>query len=689
MTWASAARDDFFAAIDPYLIWADVTEFKDLDLKRPHAEAWFPVALELTEPATTFAQRCRDARWDWIRIPSVYRCAPKWLEQTTFCTATVRLQAFGNLNGELRRYVRRFQLGCPVFSEAKVESDEQATDFDAEDHPCLECASDTTSRSRLPTIVGVIDEGLAFAHERFRESVRGQPATRVEYFWNQNEDSKHGSIVRGLGYGAELSRREISRMFAEATHGNQIDEDAVYRAACHRTVARRTLHGTHVMDLACGEAPGKVNAASPRIIGVELPTQTVRDTSGLSLAVHALDGIRFILDRAARFSRAIRGHGNQALCPVVVNLSFGNIAGPHDGSSILEAGIDELIGLGTAGACPLQIVVPAGNNHLSRCHARIELAPGCEETLDWRILPDDATPSFLEIWIGAGSDGNAVAIDVMPPGGPGSGWVRNNLIVAGRLGGEAICTVVRLDRVATGKGRMILIAVAPTASILPKRGVAPAGTWRIRIRNEGRARKAANFRPGNVILNAWIQRDDKPLGFPRRGRQSRFDDARYTRFDPEGRPAQADGARSLIARAGTLNAIGTGNSTVVIGGYRKSDGAPAAYSASGPTVSEDRLGPDAMAISDRSIVLHGVLGAGARSGARVAMNGTSVAAPQVARWIAAQMSEGHFPHRESVIELARQSDPDGVPRGKRDPAPKPPPERGGGGRLGLPYFSDE
>ena len=47
-----------------------------------------------------------------------------------------------------------------------------------------------------------------------------------------------------------------------------------------------------------------------------------------------------------------------------------------------------------------------------------------------------------------------------------------------------------------------------------------------------------------------------------------------------------------------------------------------------------------MAQSDRSYVHRGILAAGTRSGSRVVMNGTSVAAPQIAREIAEMRATG-------------------------------------------------
>src|SRR3954469_15480117 len=116
---------------------------------------------------------------------------------------------------------------------------------------------------------------------------------------------------------------------------------------------------------------------------------------------------------------------------------------------------------------------------------------------------------------------------------------------------------------------MIFIAVAPTVTLHPTRDVAPGGTWKIRIRN--RANKTAT-------IDAWIQRDDTPFGYPRLGRQSRFDDAEYEYRDNAGRAAQTDN-HSYIKRGGTLNSLATGDETIVIGGYRRLDKKPAEYSA--------------------------------------------------------------------------------------------------------------
>ena len=69
---------------------------------------------------------------------------------------------------------------------------------------------------------------------------------------------------------------------------------------------------------------------------------------------------------------------------------------------------------------------------------------------------------------------------------------------------------------------------------------------------------------------------------------------------------------------------------------------PVRYTSAGPTSgsARSRPAPDLTAPSEDSIACHGILSAGTRSGSVVAMNGTSVAAPQFARWLADQIAAG-------------------------------------------------
>ena len=87
--------------------------------------------------------------------------------------------------------------------------------------------------------------------------------------------------------------------------------------------------------------------------------------------------------------------------------------------------------------------------------------------------------------------------------------------------------------------------------------------------------------PGDVV-DLWVQRDDTLYGFPLRGRQSHFDVKSYHRFDHEGRDNQKDDPACPVRLEGTINAIATGPSPVVMGGFMRREQAPAKYSSGGP-----------------------------------------------------------------------------------------------------------
>jgi hypothetical protein len=549
------------------------------------------------------------------------------------------------------------------------------------------------SRKGSPVVMGIIDEGIAFANQRFRI---GPGDSRVKYAWIQ--DGRAGGQVP---YGLELTKAGIDKSLRECMSGGQVDEDLFYSKtgvvdfgqAAHKATARRAGHGTHVMDLACGYDEGASPTSEGKdlrpIVCVKLPTVTVADTSGLGLEYYVLDGVDYILRKA----RDIAAEYECGELPVVINFSSGILAGPRDGTHPIELAIDARIERRMATA-PTDVVLPSGNSRLARLHARVVLPPGNgknEETkkLEFRVLPDDRTCSYLEIWLPTREDtwtDDWMEITLKPPGGEMS-----EALVAG-AGKRAIEWAPHDDVVLckvyyefigppTNRGRY-LIALLPSALPDSSQRLAPFGTWTIQFKNRMKEK---------IDVEASIQWDDRPLGYPQNGRQSYFIDDRYQRFDEiSGRDVEKDN-ESPIKRDGSINAIATGSRTIVVGGCLGGTGSrPVKYSSGGPKPPADRVakavdheepddlerkGPDALARSDESYVHQGILAAGTRSGSQVVMNGTSVAAPQVARQIAEIRAAGITrPGREIVMTLGKRLNP----LGKGKP---PSPERVGSGRA--------
>lgn len=184
---------------------------------------------------------------------------------------------------------------------------------------------------------------------------------------------------------------------------------------------------------------------------------------------------------------------------LVVNISLGTHAGPHDGSSLVERLLDHH-------AKRDVLVLAAGNAAGRRGHAEARLAAGAAHTLHWVVPERDPTQSFLEIWYRAeGHEGAAGEIrfgiehDGVAPvhlAGAGAAPLRQR---DGTLSG-AVVHVPPCPGQPSGRLWMALAPTQPGAmSGAPVPLAAPGGTWRITVRHDG---------PGVLELHAWIERDE-------------------------------------------------------------------------------------------------------------------------------------------------------------------------------------
>jgi hypothetical protein len=567
------------ARLDPYLLWADASGALDVAAGKARG---IQVALEwsggVPPPGVDAAVSAGEMHYGTALVDAA------------------GLRALLSAPG-----VRRVELGsAPATSDA---------------HP----APPIADVDRLPgPVVAVIDAGCAFAHERFRyRDTDGRWRTRIRALWDQNTGDAHprGSEWRapaGRRYGRELDDRAIDALLATHASGADIDEAAIYRACgCATELAPPVVHGTHVADLAAGVRPSKDDASRADILFVHLPHFAVADTSGASMVGPLADALGWILERVA----------DDAV--LVVNLSYGSMAGPHDGSTLVERMLDAVAEGGSRRA----VVLPAGNNHEADAHAAFALdaaRPGV--TLQWEVMVGDATDSFLELWYPRAQAGR-VRVTLHPPGGPPctvevdqwQGWPAD--------GGLRAAAIHLREACAGDDDAMVLLALAPTGrrpGDCGSRPLAPAGVWQVEV-----ALDAADV-GAPVPIWAWIERDDPAPDRTTAARQSRLLTNRL--------PGQPDQPGDPVTRRGTGNSIANGRSTFVAAGCvgTTADAPPARYSSAGPTRNTLRRQldwPSAAVPCEASSALRGIAAAGTRSGATVRMNGTSVAAPQLARWL--------------------------------------------------------
>lgn len=630
----AGGRDE--APDHPYLDFAIDTGFAFL-----REGDWVPLLIEFHESAR-LQRRDRESLMEtfgrlawlpeidrqWAYVPPVFAQLTKTFRGLAELPLAVillerdHLQALVTSDG-WRKTVRRAELGPPVFLSEKLAA---AGEFETPE-PSTGAGLAPPDNGRR-AVIGVIDQGIAFAQARFRN--RG--GSRIAYLWQQEFIVPFSPTALGN----EIRSDEIDQAVKDK-HG---DEDRVYETLGglrfdregYKPLACRRTHGTAVLDIAAGARPDKDVRTMP-IIAVDMPERAVGDPAGSTLTPHALWALVYLLSRA----EALRKDKSEELA-VVANISYGPHEGPHDGTSLFEQYADRLIEEAGKANLPLRVVLAAGNSRQARIHAQVSLPPGKTRSLRWRLQPCGRTPSTLELWWP-----KHVPLTVTLRSPTGQSIVVSGATPMARV--PAIGPLQFAGRQGTPPGSAksrIVLWIGPTEldpRVAGGHGVAPCGVWEVAIGNEGTAL---------VDVGAWIKRGDTPAGRRLKGRQSYFEATDYRREDEHGFPVMFDASEAScdLRRAGTLSGIATGKETTVVGGYRRSDSRVASYSSIGPHANAQRVerAPSALAWSDESTALPGVRAAGTRSGSVVRISGTSAAAPHVTRWLAQQwIDTGAFP----------------------------------------------
>jgi hypothetical protein len=510
----------------------------------------------------------------------------------------------------------------------------------------------TSAGSGRRVVVAVIDQGIAFASDRFTDAA-GQ--TRIAYVWQQaflGRTVPAPSTTFKAAPGVELDAAAITTARSRA-RAIGAGDDWIYTnfggvdfsTEGYKPLAHRRAHGTHVLDLAAGNldlAPGSANPSPHTIIAVDMPEDAVGDPAGSTLSAHAAWGLLYVMSRA----EGMRNKATNETLAVVANLSYGPHEGAHDGLDLFERFMDALVVAYRTSPTPLEIVLAAGNFKQSRIHAAPQPGPGGPPPLQWRLQPGSLAPSMMEVWLSR----NLVAgeaVTLQPPTGAPitvTSAMPRAKFPAGALPGavQYSATYIRQKTVPGGVRRAHVVLAIVRTAFDPSSGwsapTAESGVWTVQVN------------AGGMTLEAWIKRSDTQSGRRAKGRQSYFDDAAYPRFDRGGssggggggaavngrssRPLDFDEVprASYVARFQTLSGIATGQRTFAVGGYCESEKYPAMYSSHGTRRAGTAL--DCLAVSDDSRACRGVLAAGIMSGSIAAMNGTSVAAPQLTRLFA-------------------------------------------------------
>ncbi|MBB5788967.1 S8 family serine peptidase [Jiangella mangrovi] len=451
-------------------------------------------------------------------------------------------------------------------------------------------------------VVGVVDWWLDVDHPAFRDAAG---RTRLLALWDQrSRDDGGGPAPEPYGYGRVHDRAAVD---AALRTGDPYDALGYHPAVADRGGG---THGTHVAAIATGVAPGA------ELVFVHLADRGTGGLATLGDSVRLLEAVDFVRRTAGRR-------------PWVVNLSVGRHGGPHDGRTLFELALDELL-RATTGAL---VVQSAGNYFRARAHAAGTVAPGATRTLTFRTRPGDPSRNELEIWY---DGGDRFDVRLTPPGRAPGPWVRLGEQVPVRADGDTVGRLYHRAADPNNHDRQVDAFLEATA---------PAGDWTVSLR-------AAHVRDGR--FHAWLERDDRCA------------------------PCQPRFVPADVEPTGTIGTIATGRLPLVVGAYDARDPAAplAPFSSTGPTRDgrgkPDLVAPGVGVLSARSAPA----GSHRSPGALTRKSGTSMAAPHVTGAVALCLQAtggrlGAVELRRLVLDAVR-------------PAPRAsPPGRAGAGYLDL------
>lgn len=450
-------------------------------------------------------------------------------------------------------------------------------------------------------VVGVVDWGCDVDAPSFRRPQDG--STRLLGLWDQRGGPGPGA-PRPYGYGVH---HRPSRINTALRSGQPYATLGYHPADADR--GGSGAHGTHVLDIAAGNGGGGGPvgiAPEADLVFVHLADQGTSGLANLGDSVRLLEAVDFIVRIAGRR-------------PWVINISVGRHGGPHDGSTLVELALDELLAAGRGRA----IVQSAGNYFVAGTHSAGRLWPGRPTTLTFTTDPADLTSNELELWY-SGQD--EIAVRLQSPSGAATPLIGLGTSVAVFEGPDRVGRLYHRERDPNNLDNHVDLFLDPAA---------PDGVWTLVL-------EPRRLRDGRY--HAWLERDEA-CG-----------------------PCQARFIDSDRDRSTTTGTIANGHLPLVVGAYDAfSPHRPvASFCSAGPT-RDQRAKPDISASGVGVLAARSAPGGSASSpGGMVRKSGTSMAAPHVAGAVALVLEAGgsqiSMPEiRALVLGTARRPPGDGPP----------------------------
>lgn len=557
--------------------------------------------------------------------------------------------------------VRRVQIGFP----RPPIDDDRAKRPVPEERPVHRGAA-SAAKPRTVVVVAVLDDACPFGHPALMSNGK----TRVAVLWDQTLCKEKPPIL--MGYGRVRTGAELDSLLDRHADGDGHDEESLYCDcdALQPRLGQRVAHGAAVLTLLAGRRSllpahptsndqpdteaetvdlgddSDDKASDAPLVVVQFPREQINLTARW-MAVRALDGLRYVAHAAER----LNPEKDRPTLPLVANLSYGGVVGAHDGTGLLETAMAEL----AQAHQRMAIVVAAGNSHGTRrddggdavdalqrqpsgLHAWGLIEPGGTIRLELCVPANKPIETYLEMWFEVKDkqhgdeqflEDRELSIEVESPVAQESPVGQKSPVEPLRIdlpgadfddrdSNRTGAGLIGLRRVAQSRLRSMALLVVAATQISSTRVEVPSGIWQVRITNRGSR---------CLRLQAWVERDLLPDG-ARTSQAARL------------LPSLEAGTAKLLDDD-TLNNIVTGEEVFRVGALTWRRPPPGrGVSVYSSAARNDAVGPEFSAVADEAPSLPGIRVSGSISSMTVRMNGTSVAAPQAARYIANRLARG-------------------------------------------------
>ncbi len=426
-------------------------------------------------------------------------------------------------------------------------------------------------------LLGVVDTGIDYDHLDFRvdrdDSVPGEESSRIYFIWDQTDD--FSGPPAGYSYGSEYGKSEIEEDILAGDGPNS------------GLVREKDLigHGTHVAGIAAGDG----SSSSEGYIGMAPASSLIAVKTNFSTA-SIIDGLHYIADKASDLGGM----------DVVSNLSLGTQLGPHDGTSLFESAIDELVTKDHLIACS------AGNSGNRKIHHGPDLSGGDRRTFTVSIpgyTPLEGTADYVSLDGYYAPRGN-LEVQVIGPNGDSTAPVERGQGDSFALSGGSV--LISNGPSTLNGDNEIYVRIGDLEYPNPPQ----PGEWTVRIRAIFGAR-----------LDLWVAANLL-------GNESR--DVEFLHGDSEMTIAEPGNGEEVVT-VGSFNSKNNWG-TYSVGGYPV--GELTSFSSKGPTrdgrTKPDLVAPGAWVVSSLSESASVSQYLEVSDGKHWALAGTSMAAPHVA-----------------------------------------------------------